>query len=249
MRAQTRRGDAGLEASAGSGSAVKAGVPRRPLSRGRIVAAALRLVDERGLPQLTVRALGEALGCEAMSVYHHFPSKQHLLDALVEQAIAGVPEPPPGFDAFARLRFLGIEYRAIAHRHRQLLPLIALHRFNTPAGVAFIERLLRHFRDAVPDDRLAAQAFRVFGYYVIGAALGEAYGCATGSSAAPSATEARVPQECPHLVVAAPYFDPPFTDSTFNLGFEMMMDGIAALRAKALAQSGSAPKPVIHPKR
>jgi hypothetical protein len=44
-----------------------------------------------------------------------------------------------------------------------LFPLLALHRLNMPAGVAFIERMLRHFHDALPDDKLAAQAFRLFG--------------------------------------------------------------------------------------
>ncbi len=63
------------------------------------------LVELQGLPGLTTRRLGAALGCEAMSIYHHFPSKQHLLDALVERAIAGVAEPPPDADPVERLRF------------------------------------------------------------------------------------------------------------------------------------------------
>ena len=146
---------------------------RVPLSKERIVAAAFGLVDEFGLPGLTIRRLGETLGCEAMSLYHHFPSKQHLHDAMVEHALAGIREPDPDLDPIARLRFIGREYRAMAHRYPKFFPLLALHRLDMPSGVAFVERMLRHFRVALPDDRLAAQAFRIFGHYVIGAALDE----------------------------------------------------------------------------
>jgi len=80
---------------------------RVPLSRQRIVATAMALVEEHGLPALTFRRLGKALGCEAMSVYHYFPSKRHLLDALVEDTLAGIGEPPADCEPVDRLRFLG----------------------------------------------------------------------------------------------------------------------------------------------
>ena len=71
----------------------KTGAPA--LTRERIVQAALELVNERGLGPFSTRQLGERLGCEAMSIYHHFKSKQHLLDALVEHAITSVEVPEP----------------------------------------------------------------------------------------------------------------------------------------------------------
>jgi AcrR family transcriptional regulator len=223
------------------------GAPRVSLSGERIVAAAIQLVAEQGLPGLTTRGLGRALGCEAMSIYHHFPSKRHLQDAMVEHAISGIPEPAADLDPIARLRFIGREYRAMAYRYPRLLPLIALHRLNMPAGVAFIERMLRHFHAAVPDDRLAAQAFRIFGYYVIGAALDETSGYAAGPSAAAPVTEEFIARECPRLAAAAPFFKRPYFESTFELGFELMLQGIADLRTAALAVA-RAPKPVVRPK-
>ena len=184
---------------------------RTPLSRERIVLAALALIDGHGLPALTFRRLGEALGCEAMSVYHYFGSKRQLLDALVEHVLAGIGEPPADLDAVGRLRFLGWEYRATAHRHPGFFPHVALHRLDMPAGVAFIERMLGHFQAALPDDRLAAQAVRIFGYYVTAAALEE-------------------------------------TDSTFELGFEMILDGIAKLGAAMPVHTLRAGKPIVRPK-
>ena len=199
----------------------------------------------------TTRRLGRALGCEAMSVYHHFPSKRHLQDAMVEHAISGIPEPAADLDPIARLRFIGREYRAMAYRHPRLLPLIALHRLNMPAGVAFIERMLRHFHEAVPDDRLAAQAFRIFGYYVIGAALDETSGYAAGPSAAVPVTDEFIARECPRLAAAAPFFKRPYFESTFELGFELMLQGITDLRTTALAgaRAPKLPKRVMRRRR
>jgi hypothetical protein len=168
---------------------------------------------------------------------------------MVEHAIAGVSEPPADLDPIARLRFIGREYRAMAHRHPRLFHLIALHRLNMPAGVAFIERMLRHFHAAIPDDRLAAQAFRIFGYYVIGAALDETSGYAAGPSAARPVANPRIAREFPRLAAAAPFFKQPYFESTFELGFEIMLQGIADLRARLLAEPRGAPKPVVHPKR
>ena len=64
------------------------GRPGTGLSRDRIAAAALALVDREGLTALSTRRLGDELGCEAMSIYHHFPSKAHLMDALLDLMLA-----------------------------------------------------------------------------------------------------------------------------------------------------------------
>ena len=221
---------------------------RVPLSRKRIVEAALKLVEDHGLPGFTTRRLGTALGCEAMSIYHHFPSKRHLHEAMVEHAVAEIGEPPADLDPIERLRFLGREYRAMAHRYPRLFQFIALHRLDMPAGVAFIERFLRHFHAAVPDDRLAAQAFRVFGYYVLGAALDETSGYAERPSAAVPVRNEYVARECRLHATAAPFFKRPYYDSTFDLGFEFMLKGIADLRAPPPANPRPAPKPVVRPK-
>ncbi len=57
---------------------------RQQLSRETIIAAALEIVEEQGLKKLTMRALGDRLGVEAMALYHYFPSKDALLEAVSE---------------------------------------------------------------------------------------------------------------------------------------------------------------------
>ena len=61
--------------------------PREPLSADRIETAALDLIEKEGLDAFSTRKLAATLSCEAMSIYHYFPSKGHLMDALVDRVI------------------------------------------------------------------------------------------------------------------------------------------------------------------
>ena len=59
---------------------------KRPpeLSQDTIRAAALKLIDREGLDAFSTRKLGRALGCEAMAIYWYYPSKDALLDSVVD---------------------------------------------------------------------------------------------------------------------------------------------------------------------
>jgi len=210
------------------------GRKRRPLTRGRVLSAAHALIERGGLAAFSMRRLGARLGCEPMSVYHYFPSKAHLLDALVDRALAGVTVPPPGADPEDRLRQMCREYRAMARRQPKLYQLIALHRLNTPMGVRFIESVLTLIHALSPDPRFVAQSFRALGYYLTGAALDETAGYASGPSAVDAVSDDYIAQECPRLSAAAAYFKPEWWDSTFELGLETLLAGI-----RVAAKSGS----------
>ena len=215
------------------------GRKRRPLTRGRVLSAAHALIERDGPAAFSIRGLGARLGCEPMSVYHYFPSKAHLLDALVDRALAGVTVPPPGADPEDRLRQMCREYRAMARRQPKLYQLIALHRLNTPMGVRFIESVLTLIHALSPDPRFVAQSFRALGYYLTGAALDETAGYASGPSAVDAVSDDYIAQECPRLSAAAPYFKPEWWDSTFELGLETLLAGIrVAAKAGSSAQDG-----------
>lgn len=207
----------------------KTSAAREPLSRERIVRAALDEVHRHGLAQLSTRRLGQRLGCEAMSIYHHFPSKAHLLDALVDHAIASVALPPPG-DPTERLRGLCHAYRAMAHRLPALFPLVAVHRLNTPTGVRFIDAVIATIQDLEPDPAAAARQFRAVGYYLVGACLDETAGYAKGPSAAEPVSDAYIRAHCPALTSAAPYFQREHWDATFELGLDAMVSSFGRPR-------------------
>jgi AcrR family transcriptional regulator len=201
------------------------------LTKARIVTAALALTARDGIAGLTTRKLGRALGVEAMSIYHHFPSKRHLMDALVDHAIGSVAFAASGSPK-ARLRALCRAYRAMAHRYPKLYPLVALHRFNTAAGVRFIERVLALIQAMEPDPERAARQFRAVGYYLIGATLDETAGYARGPSAAVPVDDAYIAQHCPRLAAAAPYFREKEWNATFEAGLDALFAGMEAIAAK-----------------
>jgi AcrR family transcriptional regulator len=207
---------------------------REALSRERIVAAALDLIDRDGLDEFSTRKLGAALGVEAMSIYHHLPSKRHILDSLVDHALGSVQFPPDDLAAEERLEWICYAYRAMARRHPKLYPLLALHRTNTPAGVAFLERVLRLIEPVAGDDETLARQFRVVGYYLTGAVLDETSGYANGPSAAEPVSNAYIAEHCPLLARVAPFFVPNQWDATFAFGLGALKDGFRGRIAQKL---------------
>ena len=194
------------------------------LSRERIAAAAMALVDREGLEALSTRRLGEELGCEAMSIYHHFPNKAHLMDALVDLMLADAKvELLPEWGWLERLRRCAHGFRAMALKHPKFFPYFAVHRLNTPAGVAFLDRIIGILREAGFSDRDAATHFRTMGYYLAGAALDEVAGYAKGPSAAEPVSNETIAANFKNLAAAAPFFQAASFQSTFGTGLEMLL--------------------------
>jgi len=84
-------------AEPGSAQGAESRMPRR--SRDDVVAAALAILDDRGLPELTMRNLASSLGLQPSALYWHFPNKQTLLAAVADEIVARArPVRPPGSD-------------------------------------------------------------------------------------------------------------------------------------------------------
>jgi AcrR family transcriptional regulator len=153
---------------------------RPPVTRERIIEAALHIVDGQGLSRLTMRRLGDALEVEAMAIYHHLPrGKEELLDGLVAH-VAVQPADTRGTGAWpARLRGWAGDYRARLLQHAGVLPLVVTRR--NPAALAGTVASLREvLRQAgLGESGAAAGAHTLLGY-VIGHAALEVRGDAPG---------------------------------------------------------------------
>lgn len=73
--------------------------PRVPLSKERVLRAAITVADERGIESLTMRKVAEELGVEAMSLYYHVANKDTMLDGVVDAIVTEIEEAAGGFDA------------------------------------------------------------------------------------------------------------------------------------------------------
>jgi AcrR family transcriptional regulator len=203
------------------------------LSRERIASAALELVEREGLAAFSLRRLGQDLQCEAMSLYHHFPSKEHLLDAMVSRVVDEIEWPDPALPWLEQLRAAARAYRAMGLRRPKLFPYVALHRMNNEAGLRFIDRVIGMVAAGGLSAEDTARSFRALGYYLIGAVLEETAGYARGPSGVEPLPETEVARRFVNVVRAGPYFGTAHFERTFDLGLDMLLEGIGALAPAA----------------
>ena len=199
-----------------------------PLTREAIAEAALVQIDANGLEGLSMRTLGGALGVEAMALYHHFPSKGELLDAVLERLLDEVEFPPAGSMApLDRLRRSVESYRHVAVRHPQAFILLAVRRFNTERTFAFYERILEVLAEAGFGAEHSARLFRLLGYYATGAGLAEIASRAQEPDATPVKLEDLVDlQRFPHVAAVAPHLRVANLDPVFDFGLDVIFDAI-----------------------
>src|SRR6476469_1505374 len=104
---------------------------RIPLSRERIIAAAVAIVDEHGLESLSMRKLGAALGVEAMSLYNHVDNKDDVLDGVLDHVLKEVPLPELDLAWEEQLRVLARGFRAAGLAHPGVLPMWGSRQIRT----------------------------------------------------------------------------------------------------------------------
>src|SRR5438093_245753 len=91
--------------------------PRTPLSRERVLRAAIALADEGGIEALSMRKLARELGVEAMSLYNHVANKDEILDGIMD-VVANEAELPSGeADWKTAIRQSAISTRDVFLRH------------------------------------------------------------------------------------------------------------------------------------
>ncbi len=114
-----------------------------PLTRQRILEAALHLIDREGLEGFSMRKLGAILGVEAMSLYNHVESKRALFDGVIEWLIVQAPS-PERLDGTPReeLWAFAHAFRDVLRAHPRVLPLVATSPLRTPATLTILDRLL-----------------------------------------------------------------------------------------------------------
>jgi AcrR family transcriptional regulator len=221
---------------AGGEARPKPAGPRRPLTRDRVLATALRLIDDHGLEQLSMRKLGAELGVEAMSLYNHVPSKAALLQGVAELSLRELELPGPEVTDWRERLKVGLRsLRQVANHHPGAYRLFVTQRLTSPAVVRPVEVAFGALCSAGFDDDTAVYAFHTLVGFVLGYVLqeqGGPFGTRTGEFAAaydqlPDGENGhqRVEALTPSLRAAAANAD---SDAEFEFGLDTILGGLAS---------------------
>jgi AcrR family transcriptional regulator len=205
---------------------------RTRLSRARILAAALDLVDLDGLEALTMRRLADQLKVDPMSLYNHVDGKDALLDGLAEALWAEVKPTESATGWKETLRSLATALRQLAHSHPHAYGLLFGRGFLPGPSLLPIDAALRVLEGAGLNREQAAEMIRTLMSYAVGYAMLEL-------SAPPPSGESRLeqivslaralPQDTPvHLVEVARLICDCDMDYQFKLGLDLILTGLEA---------------------
>ena len=148
--------------------------PRAPLTRDRILRAAMDLADAGGLEALTMRRLARALGVEAMSLYYHAANKDAILDGVVDLVMQEIELPTAGGDWKAALRASAISAHRVLQSHPWACNLLMSAPRIMPARLRQIDALLGILREAGLPDETTDLAYHAIDSHILGFTLWEA---------------------------------------------------------------------------
>lgn len=142
---------------------------RQPLTRQRIVELALVIIDAEGLGALNVRRLAHEAGVQPMTLYHHFPNKDAILNGVAEMiAAAALVEVGPVESWRDRVRALFASLHHLVQAHPRALPLISTGVLRTPSGRRWVNELMATLLEAGFSADSAATMYHTLGGYTLG---------------------------------------------------------------------------------
>ncbi|WP_142268457.1 TetR/AcrR family transcriptional regulator C-terminal domain-containing protein [Streptomyces sp. NBC_00080] len=152
--------------------AVVAAQSRPPLSRGRVLSAAVALADEGGVDALSMRNIAQALGVVPMALYKHVANKNELLDGMIDVLMDEIDPPADDTDWKTTVRRRVLSARRMLLRH-PWAPAVIESRTKaratpTPAVMAYLDSMIGIFRAGGFSIRLVHHAMHVMGSRLLG---------------------------------------------------------------------------------
>jgi AcrR family transcriptional regulator len=204
---------------------------REALTRERILRAALAIVDRDGLAAISMRRVGDELGVEAMSLYHHVASKAAILDGIFETVLGELPAATRSRSWQAALRERARALRTVLRSHPNALPLFATRPAATPAAIAHVEAALEVLRTAGFSARDALRTFQVLVAFTVGHTL-TSYAPVAPDDAADPAYDGLSEHEFPRIREVAPLIAAGDLEPEFEYGLDAMLAGIEQRRRR-----------------
>ena len=213
--------------------ASQSGDERVPLSRERVLHAAIAVADTAGVRALTIRTLAAELGVTPMSVYYYVANKSEILDCIVDVVFSEIDLPPGDGDWRSEIRRRAVSARRVLARHPWVIGLLESRKTPGPATLRHHDAMIGTLRAAGFSVEMTAHAYALLDSYVYGFTLQEAALPFDGPETVPDVAEPimqRFPDgEYPHLVeMATEYILQPGYDfgDEFEFGLNVILDAL-----------------------
>jgi len=144
---------------------------RAPLSKDRVLHAAIALTDEIGIASLSMRRLGQVLGVEAMSLYKHVANKDDILDGIVDIVASEIEVPSIGGDWKLAMRRRATSAHEVLLRHPWATMLIVSRANAGPAMLRYVDATIGCLREAGFSYAMADHGWNAIDSYVYGFTL------------------------------------------------------------------------------
>ncbi|WP_372594229.1 TetR/AcrR family transcriptional regulator C-terminal domain-containing protein [Actinotalea sp.] len=148
---------------------------RAALTKDRVLRGALALADEIGVEAFTMRRLATALDVKPMTIYHHVPGKEQILDGIVDLVFAEIELPPAELGWRAAMRRRCMSAREVLNRHPWAPPLMESRTSPGPASLRHHDAVLGCLRGGGLSLEVTAHAYAILDSYVYGFTMQEAH--------------------------------------------------------------------------
>lgn len=214
-----------------------------PLSRPRIVRAALRLVDEKGLPAMTMRALATELEVSPMALYNHVRDKDELVDLMVDLMLGEVDTLATEGDWLTQLRALVRSYHQALATHHQLARAYSGRVRIGPHGLSIMERAIGLLLEGGFSPPEASDAFFALFTYTAGFQLmGHIVPLRDSTTREKAGYYPPLPPEqIPAITAVSPHLDGVHRPGRFDYGLDLLLAGLQT-KLSGAGEAAAAPQ-------
>jgi AcrR family transcriptional regulator len=207
---------------------------RKPrLTAERVIDGAVALADQIGTDALTIRKLADAIDAKPMTIYHHVPNKEAIIDGMVDHVFDEIELPPTDTDWRTAILVRCNSMRQVLARHPWAAPLMETRTSPGPATLRHHDAVLGCFRGAGFSLDLTSHAYAIVDAFLFGFALQESTLPATAgddmAELAGSIADLMSADLYPHLAeftadhVLQPGYD---FGAQFDVGIDLILDGL-----------------------
>jgi AcrR family transcriptional regulator len=210
-----------------------------PLSRDRVLHAAVELADDAGIGSLSMRRLAQVLGVVPMALYKHVSGKEELLDGMVDVIVGEIDRPDPGPDWKSAVRSRILSARATLLRHPWAAQVIESRVTPTAAVLEYLNSMIGMFRAGGLSIDLTHHVMHALGSRILGFSQ-ELFTAAPGAAPPPG--------DFPYVIelaLAASHSGASVVGSgcddrfEFEFALDLLLDGIESLHRRGWSSAQS----------